>query len=100
MKPCECKNDNFICHPAEGCICKHGFTGENCEESNLLRLQNREDGSNYGVVVGVIMVCAVFFTIVVLLIIYYKRRVSNLKTEIAHVQYIADPSGFSPGICP
>lgn len=27
MEPCECKNDFFMCHPAEGCICRHGYTG-------------------------------------------------------------------------
>lgn len=26
------------------------------------------------------------------LVFYYRRRVSNLKTEIQHVQYISDPS--------
>lgn len=26
------------------------------------------------------------------MIFYYRRRVSNLKTEIAHVQYISDPT--------
>lgn len=27
MEPCECKNDFFTCHPSEGCICRHGYTG-------------------------------------------------------------------------
>lgn len=98
MQPCECLNDNFLCHAAEGCICKHGFTGDKCDESNILqRLQNPDDAnSSYGVVLGVVMVFIIFGAVVVLLIFYYKRRVSNLKTEIAHVQYIADPSGFPP----
>lgn len=99
MKPCECKNDNFFCHPAEGCVCKHGYAGQNCEESNILSRVHEpiNHGSDYGVVVAVIMVSIVFLTIVLLLIFYYRRRVANLKTEIAHVQYIADPLGFSPG---
>uniref|UniRef100_A0AAR5PB67 EGF-like domain-containing protein n=2 Tax=Dendroctonus ponderosae TaxID=77166 RepID=A0AAR5PB67_DENPD len=96
MQPCECKNDNFMCHPAEGCMCKHGYSGENCEESNILQLLKEKEPGNTGVIVAVIMVSAVFVAVVLLLIFYYKRRVTNLKTEIAHVQYIADPSGFSP----
>jgi hypothetical protein len=27
MEACECINDFFICHPSEGCICKHGHGG-------------------------------------------------------------------------
>ncbi|KAJ8931330.1 hypothetical protein NQ314_015768 [Rhamnusium bicolor] len=99
MIPCECKNDNFFCHPAEGCVCKHGFAGKNCEESNILgRVQPIDQESGYGIIIAVIMVSIIFIAIVVLLVFYYRRRVANLKTEIAHVQYIADPTGFSPGI--
>jgi hypothetical protein len=39
-----------------------------------------------GVVVALILVA-----VIVALLFYYRRRVANLKTEIAHVQYIADP---------
>lgn len=97
MTPCECKNDNFYCHPSEGCICKHGFKGDLCDESNILRIQQQpdEDGG-YGVIVAVIMVSIIFVAIVVLVIFYYKRRVSNLKTEIAHVQYNAE-AAYPPG---
>lgn len=36
--------------------------------------------------------CIILFTaIIILLVVYYLRRISNLKTEIAHVQYISDP---------
>lgn len=38
---------------------------------------------------GVIVALAVGIIIVISL--YFRRRVRNLKTEIAHVQYIADP---------
>ena len=27
MEPCDCKNDFYICHPVDGCICRHGYTG-------------------------------------------------------------------------
>lgn len=43
------------------------------------------------------MLSAVIVTGLVLIVFYYRRRESNLKTEIAHhVQYTADPLGFSP----
>lgn len=35
-------------------------------------------------------------SIVVAIVFYYRRRVSNLKTEIQHVQYITDPHGSYP----
>lgn len=98
MTPCQCESDNFICHPAEGCICKHGFTGEHCDESNILsRVATNEQSAGYGVIVAVVVIMVTCSAIIVLLWLYYKRRVSNLKTEIAHVHYNADPHAFSPG---
>lgn len=95
MNPCECKNDNFICHPSEGCICRHGFTGENC---NSTLYQARDvtppDSSNYGSTVAGILVALIALSVIILIWMYYRRKVVNLKTEIAHVQYIADPQGF------
>lgn len=97
MTPCECKNDNFVCHPAEGCICRHGYTGENCNSTLYAStVQEREEGG-YGSMVAGIFVALILVAIIVALLFYYRRRVANLKTEIAHVQYIADPHAFSPG---
>lgn len=33
-----------------------------------------------------------FVAVIIAVIFYYRRRVSNLKTEIAHVHYISDPT--------
>lgn len=96
MTPCECKNDNFVCHPAEGCICRHGFTGDNCD-TTLYALQTQHEGSNYGSVVAGVMVALILVGIIVALLFYYRRRVANLKTQIVHVQYIADAQSLSPG---
>jgi hypothetical protein len=27
MMPCECPNENFLCHAKDGCVCRQGFTG-------------------------------------------------------------------------
>lgn len=93
MTPCECKNDNFICHAAKGCVCRHGFGGVNCDEPLVLGriVTTPNEGLGYGGVVAGISIALILVSIIVLVILYYKRRVENLKTEIAHVQYIADP---------
>lgn len=33
-----------------------------------------------------------FVAVIVAVLFYYRRKVSNLKTEIAHVHYISDPT--------
>lgn len=38
---------------------------------------------------GVIVALSV--GVIIFILLYYRRSVRNLKTEIAHVQYIADP---------
>jgi hypothetical protein len=99
MTPCECKNDNFMCHPAQGCICRHGYAGKDCDESIVLsrvRQPSSDDNSNYGSVIAGVIVAIVAIVAAGCIFVYYRRRVSNLKTEIAHVQYIADPNAFSP----
>ncbi|RZC34482.1 multiple epidermal growth factor-like domains protein 10, partial [Asbolus verrucosus] len=98
MTPCECKSDNFVCHPARGCICRHGYAGTNCDEPIVLsRIHaTSNDNSNYGSVIAGVIVAIIALVAAGCIFIYYRRRVSNLKTEIAHVQYIADPNGFSP----
>jgi hypothetical protein len=46
--------------------------------------------------VGGGVVALIFVAVLVAVLFYYRRRVANLKTEIAHVQYIADPQ-VAPG---
>lgn len=40
----------------------------------------------WGIIVALSLVGVIIF-----ISLYFRRRVRNLKTEIAHVQYIADP---------
>lgn len=98
MTPCECKNDNSVCHAVEGCICRHGYTGENCDVTLYASsTQRHNNGGGYGSIVAGVMLAVIFVAVIVALMFYYRRRVANLKTEIAHVQYIADAQSLSPG---
>lgn len=91
MESCECKNDFFMCHPAEGCICRHGYTGENCDEQLFSRnIQEKEDGG-YGHIVGAIFATIVIIGVLFAAWMYHRRRVADLKSEIAQVQYTAEP---------
>lgn len=47
---------------------------------------NSSAGVTWGIVVALTLVGVIVFVL-----LYFRRRVRNLKTEIAHVQYIADP---------
>ncbi|XP_011182771.2 protein draper isoform X5 [Zeugodacus cucurbitae] len=90
---CECPSQNFVCHIAVGCVCRKGYTGDNCDR--LLaeeRIQEADTGSNRAAVVWGTFIFLILCGIIVALVFYYRRRVSNLKTEIQHVQYISDPS--------
>lgn len=31
MRSCQCPSPNFVCQATEGCVCRKGFTGENCD---------------------------------------------------------------------
>lgn len=89
MEPCECPNENFICHAVKGCICRHSFTGSNCDV-HLSQHGEPPPGSNGPLAAGIV-ISLILMAIIVALLFYFRRRVANLKTEIAHVQYIADP---------
>ncbi|KAI5699120.1 hypothetical protein M8J75_016523 [Diaphorina citri] len=38
MKQCDCINENFVCHPVKGCVCKQGFMGPRCDEPRISEL--------------------------------------------------------------
>ncbi|XP_017486951.1 PREDICTED: multiple epidermal growth factor-like domains protein 11 isoform X6 [Rhagoletis zephyria] len=90
---CECPSQNFVCHIAVGCVCRKGYTGDNCDM--LLaeeRIQQAHAGSNQSAIVWGCFIFLILLGVILAVVFHYRRRVSNLKTEIQHVQYISDPS--------
>ena len=65
--------------------------------SDKSQLEDRSSGNHSGLIAGLI-VAILFIVAVVAALMYYRRRITHLKSELAHVQYIADPSS-APGNC-
>lgn len=42
MQPCECPNENYVCHAVEGCVCRRNYGGENCEEEILSQIKGKK----------------------------------------------------------
>ncbi|XP_055376956.1 protein draper isoform X6 [Condylostylus longicornis] len=90
MELCNCPNENFVCHAAQGCVCRQGYTGSNCDVLiSLHRIEESSDSTKAGLAWGVAIVI-LLIAVILAVLLYYRRRVSNLKTEIAHVQYITE----------
>ena len=97
-------NDNFICHPASGCVCREGFKGEQCDIAIYSPVSDKSQlgeavvqSGNHGGLIGGLIVSILLIVVVVGALVYYRRRITHLKSELAHVQYIADPSS-APGL--
>jgi len=48
--------------------------------------------SNHGGLIGGLIIAILLIVMVIGALMYYRRRINHLKSELAHVQYIADPS--------
>lgn len=90
LDPCECDNDNFICDPAKGCVCRAGFAGVDCQppsaaNRNDKEVTNKEDGlgsAGAGVLVALLLVLLLLIGAV----FYYRRRFKP-KLEVPPVHY-------------
>lgn len=93
MEFCSCLSPQFVCHAAHGCICRQGFVGTNCmTPSRSAQEQITESSSSSGATWGV-LVALTFVAAIVAVLVYYRRRIRDLKTEIADVEFHANPQG-------
>ncbi|XP_017843543.1 protein draper isoform X4 [Drosophila busckii] len=92
---CACPTSNFQCHAANGCVCRIGYTGENCDEPIAWKHMAApvEESHNAGMALSVVLL-VISIAVIAALLLYYRRRMSNLKTEIAHVHYTHDTNGL------
>lgn len=74
----------------------YSFTGDRCDTLQYSKNVQEKEAQNYGSMAAGVVVALILVAVIVALLFYYRRRVANLKTEIAHVQYIADPQ-VAPG---
>ncbi|KAI8424350.1 hypothetical protein MSG28_002890 [Choristoneura fumiferana] len=81
--PCRCARQ-APCRANDGyCRCPPGYTGAYCTQ-----LGESHAGLSAALVVLVLLCVAA----VVLVLLYYRKRVHNLKREMAHVHYTANPA--------
>ncbi|CAH2105448.1 unnamed protein product [Euphydryas editha] len=94
MEACNCSSEgNWVCDPVKGCVCQRGYIGDRCDihASDAIIIDRANTGSSAGLTaVLVVLVCACVAG-AALLLLYYRKRLRNLKREIAHVHYTADP---------
>lgn len=90
LDPCECDNDNFICDPAKGCVCRVGFAGRDCLPPSAATVHDKEAPKESGGLGSAGAGVLVALLLVLLLLIgaaWYYRRQYNLKLDVPAVHY-------------
>lgn len=96
MEACTCPNDNFLCHPVHGCVCKNGYVGQGCSET--INVQERvaltpepsySTNSVGGIIAGIIVAIIVIVALIGV-VVYLLRRNHRLKQDQLYVQYMAN----------
>lgn len=92
MDFCSCSSTQFVCHAAQGCICRQGFIGRDCTTPSRSAQQQDQvpeassAGIAWGIVLALMAVAGMVFGV-----LYHRRRVRKLKTVIADVEFHANP---------
>ncbi|TGZ54286.1 Multiple epidermal growth factor-like domains protein 10, partial [Temnothorax longispinosus] len=86
LETCECKNEFFRCHSVEGCICRQGYTGENCDVQLFSR--NIQEKDIKDILAGVFAIIVIIGALLAGWMCR-RRRMADVKNEIAQVQYTA-----------
>lgn len=97
MEQCACPSAQFTCHAEFGCVCRHGFSGADCLKLTRVSepFAHEPDSNTAGVAWGVVIVL-ILCGVIVMVMLHYRRRLRNLKTVIADVEYHAHPPGHPP----
>lgn len=67
------------------------FAGPTCEDQLYSRNIQQKQEAGYGSVIAGVFAAVIVIAISLTAWMYHRRRVANLKMEIAQVQYIAEP---------
>ncbi|KPJ08907.1 hypothetical protein RR48_01671 [Papilio machaon] len=96
MEPCDCPaHGSWECDPVRGCVCRRGYIGEQCDvhAADAIHIDHASVGSsNAGLTTVMVIMVLLCAAAAILVLLYYRKRVRNLKREIAHVHYTADPN--------
>lgn len=90
MEFCSCLSTQYVCHVAYGCICRQGFMGTDCMTPSRSIQEQDEESNKAGIAWGVV-VAMILIGVIIAVLLYYRRKVRHLKTEIADVEYHANP---------
>lgn len=78
LEVCSCKSDRFFCNNTLGCVCREGFTGDDCSIRNGSSL--RQERSEAGVESAVWMIVTIVSIIVIIMVAVYCTRIRNFET--------------------
>ncbi|XP_013138696.1 PREDICTED: multiple epidermal growth factor-like domains protein 6 [Papilio polytes] len=96
MEACACPaRGSWQCEPVRGCVCRRGYVGEHCDThaADAIHIDHAAVGSsNAGLTTVMVIMVLLCAAAAILVLLYYRKRVRNLKREIAHVHYTADPN--------
>lgn len=89
LDPCECDNDNFICDPAKGCVCRAGFAGKDCLPPSAATVHGNEAANEDGLgSAGAGMLVALLLVLLLLIAaVFYYRRQYKPKLDVPPVHY-------------
>jgi multiple epidermal growth factor-like domains protein 10/11 len=100
LDPCECDNDNFICDPAKGCVCRVGFAGRDCLPPSAATVHDNEAAKEGGLGsagAGVLVALLLVLLLVAAAVFYYRRQYKT-KPDLPPVHYRVEknPEGKPP----
>lgn len=98
LEVCACKSDKFVCNATLGCMCRDGFTGDDCNTPKIVALENFMTEIAEKCLIWTATVLLILVGILLFILMYYRRQNRNFSTTLAKVEYHARPQMFeNPG---